>query len=95
MTLSKLFTEHPASVNESYFEHMEMSGTFAFWLIIAGFCALVHAIFPFLLVKTGSGIIGRLHDRMVTNRVQKSGRHGQLATEEASRLQEALESASL
>jgi len=95
MTLTKLFTEHPASVNETYFEHMEMSGTFAFWLLIAGFCALVHAVFPFLFVKTGSKIIGRLHDRMVTNRVQKHGPQMNTATEQASRLQQALESASL
>lgn len=71
MTIQKLFTDHPASVNESYVEHMEMSGSFACWLFIAGFCAAVHAIFPFLFEKTGSRIITRLHDRMVTGRVTK------------------------
>ena len=72
MTILKLFTDHPASVNESYVEHMEMSGSFAFWLFIAGFCATVHAIFPFLFEKTGSRIITKLHDRMVTGRVRKA-----------------------
>ncbi len=71
MTIQQLFTDHPASVNESYFEHMEMSGSFAFWLFIAGFCATVHAVFPFLFEKTGSRIITRLHGRMVTSRVTK------------------------
>ncbi|MCF8466809.1 MAG: DUF6356 family protein [Sneathiella sp.] len=69
MTFVNLFTDHPASVNESYVEHMEMSATFSFWLLAAGFCAAVHAIFPFLFVKTGSAIITKLHDRMVSNRV--------------------------
>jgi len=73
MTLSTLFTEHPASVNETYFEHMEMSSTFSFWLFVAGFCALVHAVFPFMFEKTGSKIIDKLHSRMVTNRVVKTG----------------------
>ena len=71
MKLTALFTDHPASVDESYTEHMQMSATFAFWLLVAGFCAVVHAVFPFLFVKTGSRIIARLHDRMVTNRRQK------------------------
>ena len=71
MTILNLFTDHPASVNESYVEHMEMSGTFAAWLFAAGFCAAVHAVFPFLFEKTGSRIITRLHNRMVTGRVIK------------------------
>jgi Family of unknown function (DUF6356) len=73
MTLSNLFTEHPSSVNETYVEHMEMSSTFSFWLFVAGFCALVHAVFPFMFEKTGSKIISKLHSRMVTNRVVKTG----------------------
>lgn len=73
MTLSTLFTEHPSSVNESYIEHMEMSSTFSFWLFVAGFCALIHAVFPFMFEKTGSEIINKLHGRMVTNRVVKTG----------------------
>ncbi|MCC3305020.1 DUF6356 family protein [Sneathiella sp. HT1-7] len=71
MTIQKLFTDHPASVNESYVEHMEMSGSFAFWLFVAGFCATVHAVLPFLFEKTGSRIITRLHRRMVAGRVTK------------------------
>ncbi|MEX1034787.1 MAG: DUF6356 family protein, partial [Sneathiella sp.] len=72
MTIINLFTDHPATVNESYVEHMEMSGSFAFWLLVAGFCALVHAVFPFLFETTGSRIITRLHGRMVSNRIRKA-----------------------
>ncbi len=95
MTLSTLFTEHPASVNETYFEHMEMSASFSFWLLIAGFCALVHAVLPFLFVKTGSKIITRLHDRMVLNRVKNPPRQMQPQSSRESLRQQALESASL
>jgi len=71
MTLKELFNEHPNSVNETYLEHMHMSSSFGFWLAAASFCAFVHAILPFVFVKTGSGIITKLHNRMVSNRVVK------------------------
>jgi len=64
------FTEHPASVNETYGEHFVMSWSFAFRLLGAGLACLVHGIFPFLCVTTGSSTIRELHERMVTNRVR-------------------------
>jgi len=35
---------------------------------------LVHALLPFLFVKTGSRIIMELNERMVANRVQEKHR---------------------
>jgi hypothetical protein len=67
-TITKAFTEHPASVGESYFQHMGMSMSFAFKMLAGGCACLVHAFFPFLCVKTGSTQISKLHDRMVLNR---------------------------
>jgi len=66
--LSKLFTDHPSSVGETYWQHMGMAFSFAFAMIRAGFACLLHGFFPFLFVKTGSRTITELHDRMVTNR---------------------------
>lgn len=66
--LSQLFTEHPASVHESYSEHLVMAGGFGAKMIIAGFACVLHGIFPFLFIKTGSKAINELHDTMVTNR---------------------------
>ncbi|SHH05993.1 hypothetical protein SAMN05444003_1883 [Cognatiyoonia sediminum] len=66
-TLQKLFTEHPASVDETYFEHMRFASSFAFWLFVAAGAALVHAVVPALCETTASRIITRLHNRM-TNR---------------------------
>lgn len=63
-----LFTHHPRTVNESYFEHLATALSFSASLLGAGLACLVHAIFPFLFANTGSKAIAQLHDRMVTNR---------------------------
>ena len=59
--ITRLFTEHPASVNESYFQHMAFAGKFAFTLFAAAFAALIHAILPFLFEKTASTIVAKLY----------------------------------
>jgi Family of unknown function (DUF6356) len=67
---TSLFTAHPASVNESYGEHMLVSWSFA-WRMLVGACAcFVHGLFPFLCVTRGSATIRTLHERMVTHRVR-------------------------
>ena len=68
MRITKHFTQHPASVGETYGEHFRMAVGFAGHMLIGGLACLVHAVLPFLFVKTGSGIIHSLHDRMVVNR---------------------------
>ena len=40
-------------------------------MILGGFACLLHGIFPFLFVKTGSAQISTLHERMVRNRQTK------------------------
>ena len=60
--------DHPTTVGETYWQHMGMAFSFAGAMIAAGFACLLHGIFPFLFVKTGSQTITDLHDRMVTNR---------------------------
>ncbi|MFT6933066.1 MAG: hypothetical protein ACJAXT_001768 [Paracoccaceae bacterium] len=61
--LTRLFTEHPESVDETYFEHLAFAGRFGFWLSVAAGAAFVHAVFPFLCDKTASRIVARLYDR--------------------------------
>jgi hypothetical protein len=63
-----LFTRHPASVGETYFEHMGMASSFSITFLYAGVVCAIHAILPFTFVKTGSAIITNLHNRMVLNR---------------------------
>lgn len=68
--LKHLFTDHPASVGESYGEHMRTALSFAGPMLIAGLACAVHGLLPFLFCSTGSRTIARLHERMVVNRVR-------------------------
>ncbi|KAA5803422.1 hypothetical protein F1654_06335 [Alkalicaulis satelles] len=66
--IKRAFTEHPASVGESYGEHLAQASSFGFAMIGAGLACLIHGLLPFLFVKTGSRCIEGLHQRMVTHR---------------------------
>lgn len=68
MRLKRLFTEHPETVGETYWQHMGAALSFSGGMLVGAFCCAVHAIFPFLFEKTGSCKITELHDRMVLNR---------------------------
>ncbi len=68
-----LFCDHPASVNETYGEHLVVASGFALRLMAGGLACLVHALLPFLFVKTGSAIIEELHERMAVNRRSSGG----------------------
>jgi len=66
--LRSLFTEHPASVDETYSEHMGVAFGFFLRMFLACLACLVHAFLPFLFVKSGSNAIAELNERMVTHR---------------------------
>ncbi|KTS25664.1 capsule biosynthesis protein [Methylobacterium indicum] len=69
--MSKLsFSEHPAAVGETYFEHMGVATGFGVRMIAGGLACLVHGLLPFAFTSTGSRTIVRLHDRMVANRTR-------------------------
>jgi hypothetical protein len=64
MNLIRAFTDHPASVGESYFEHLGRAVCFGSRMVFAGFACLVHGVLPFLFVRTGSRTIAELNERM-------------------------------
>ena len=64
----RAFTEHPASVGESYTEHLFRAMYFGMRMLFAGVACLLHGVLPFLFVRTGSRAIADLNDRMVLNR---------------------------
>ena len=68
MQLARIFTDHPQSVGESYGEHLVTASGFGLRMILAGLACIVHALLPFVFIKTGSAQITVLHDRMVANR---------------------------
>jgi uncharacterized membrane protein len=68
MSLMRAFTEHPASVGESYGEHLGRALYFGLRMVFAGIACLVHGVLPFVFMRTGSRAITELNDRMVANR---------------------------
>ncbi|MEM6625203.1 MAG: DUF6356 family protein [Pseudomonadota bacterium] len=70
----RAFTSHPDTVGENYLEHMGSAFSFGLRLLGAGLACLIHGVFPFLCVKTGSGAVSELHTRMVTHRDKRARR---------------------
>ena len=68
MDIQRLFNEHPAAVGETYWEHLLRASWFAGKMLLGAGACFIHALLPFLFVKTGSETITRLHTAMVTNR---------------------------
>lgn len=68
MRITKVFTDHPATVGETYLEHLRTALGFSFTMIRSAVCCAIHAFLPFLFTKTGSTAIEDLHRRMVRQR---------------------------
>lgn len=64
----RLFTEHPATVNETYGQHFAAAAGFGFKMIGGGIVCLLHAIVPGAFCTKGSDTICELYEKMVTNR---------------------------
>ena len=72
--VNRAFSDHPASVGESYSEHFVTAGGFGWALLKASFACFVHALLPFAFEKTGSKAITELHTRMISNRARHHSR---------------------
>ncbi len=60
----RLFLDHPASVQEGYFEHQHVALSFAMPLFAAGCAAVIHALVPGLCERTASDIVRDLNARL-------------------------------
>jgi hypothetical protein len=58
------FTQHPHEVGESYGAHFTNASAFGVRMLLGGMAALIHAVFPFMFVQTGSRTMDKLHKRM-------------------------------
>jgi len=65
--IRKFFTDHPSTVDETYFQHMRFAARFAARLFLAGSAAIIHAIFPAFCETTASDQIKAMHAE-ITNR---------------------------
>src|SRR5262245_61535517 len=70
--MPNLFKAHPASVGETYVEHMGSAFRFAVRLLGASLACFVHGLLPFQFTSTGSRTIKQLHQQMIEHR----RRHG-------------------
>ena len=60
-SLLSAFRDHPASVGETYPEHMAFALRFGARLICAGAAAFVHALVPALFETTASDTVKAMH----------------------------------
>ena len=52
--------KHPKEVCMTYFEHMKFSLYLSYMFGKASFCALIHAVYPDILITTSSDTIDKL-----------------------------------
>ncbi len=60
--IAALFTDHPGTVDESYFEHLAFASWIGGMALLAALAAFAHALLPFAFDHTASRIITRLND---------------------------------
>ena len=66
MGLKEKFTDHPASVGETYTEHMAVAAKISRDLFKASLCAAIHALFPWKHCTTASSKIKELNEVVTT-----------------------------
>ena len=69
--MRKWFTEHPASVGETYFAHMFTAFSFGGRLLSAGVACLIHGLLPFCFTNTGSSSVKQLNQEMIEARKRR------------------------
>jgi hypothetical protein len=57
----KLFTAHPATKNETYWQHRRFAAQFGNTLILHGLAAIVHGWLPFVFEFTASNKVRSLY----------------------------------
>ena len=55
------FTRHPHEVGETYVEHLGVATRVGLRMAAGAMACFVHALFPFLFVRTGSETIDQLY----------------------------------
>ena len=78
--IDRWFAEHPRSVGETYPEHFGLAFRFGLTMLAGGLACLVHALFPKLFERTGSGTIKRLYAQLIS----RQPGHERLAHEDPS-----------
>lgn len=64
--MKNIFTDHPHSIGETYWEHFLFACRFSFGMLLGGFACLIHAIFPFLCKTTASKLLLKMTTNFIT-----------------------------
>jgi len=62
--LTKLFTHHPESNGETYFQHFRCAFSYGFRMIFSGVAAIIHSIFPFLFETAASDCAKKINEEI-------------------------------
>ncbi len=62
----RLFTDHPASVGESYLEHAGVASSFGARMIVGGVACMFHGLVPAWFTRTGSNTVKALYREMIS-----------------------------
>ncbi len=68
MKPDSILTRHLHEAGEGYFQHMAFALKIGVRLVFGGLGTIIHAVFPFLCVCTGSNTIFGLHDEVMARR---------------------------
>lgn len=80
--LRALFTDHPASVGESYLQHLGVATRFGWRLTRGGVACMLHGALPFLFKTAGSDTVRDLHAELVAKRQAARAAQTQMLTVE-------------
>jgi len=72
MQITAKFTDHPASVGQTYFEHFKFAINVSKSLLKAFSACLIHAVYPPLHRNTASATIAELHNRIAQRKLSES-----------------------
>ncbi len=62
-TMKNIFTDHPHAIGESYFKHALEALFIALRMTYTSVAMVIHAVFPFLFVKTARKTVYYFYDR--------------------------------
>lgn len=71
----RAFTEHPASVGETYGQHFVFASRIGLRMVLGGAACMIHGLLPFLFQTTGSRTIRALHTDITRPRSARSSMH--------------------
>ena len=72
MDIGSWFMAHPATVGETYGEHLVTATSFGCTMVLAGVACMLHGLLPFLFVRTASRTVAELNERMTAGRSARS-----------------------